>query len=356
MTVPFAVLADTLLLVHAAFVLFVIAGGLLVLRWPGVAWVHLPAAVWGALIEFAGLVCPLTPLEQAWRGAAGEHAYEGGFIEHYVTRGALSGRTDTGGPNRTRGRSARGERLGVLDGLAAPAQPPMSKRAMPRDRPPLPLLAARVTLTGSPQTLDRGSLLSAVRTLTRRDPGLAWLVARHGPPPLWARRPGFASLLRIILEQQVSLASARAIYHRLAAAVGEVQPAGIAALGPAGLQALGLTRQKASYIGGVAEQVLEGRLLLRRLDRYGDDDARAHLMRVRGIGPWTADIYLLMALRRPDIWPPGDLALHKALGRLVGSASVPSSAEAERLATRWRPLRAVAARILWHAYLAERAA
>ena len=92
------------------------------------------------------------------------------------------------------------------------------------------------------------------------------------------------------------------------------------------------------------------------LGRIGDDEAREQLMRVRGIGPWTAGIYLLMALRRPDIWPTGDLALHKALGRLVGSGLVPSSGAAEQLAARWRPLRAVAARILWHAYLAERAA
>ena len=204
--------------------------------------------------------------------------------------------------------------------------------------------------------LRRASLLSGVQTLTRSDPRLGRLVARHGPPPLWARRPGFASLLRIILEQQVSLASARAIYQRVATAVGDVQPAGIVTLGTKGLQGLGLTRQKASYICGVAEQTLDGQLMLHRLGRYGDGEARAHLMRVRGIGPWTANIYLLMALRRPDIWPPGDLALHKALGRLIGSASIPSSAEAERLALRWRPLRAVAARILWHAYLSERAA
>jgi hypothetical protein len=83
--VPFGVLADGLLLLHALFVLFVVAGGALALRWPWMAWVHLPAAVWGATIEFAGFICPLTPLEQAWRGAAGERTYEGGFIEHYVT-------------------------------------------------------------------------------------------------------------------------------------------------------------------------------------------------------------------------------------------------------------------------------
>ena len=207
-----------------------------------------------------------------------------------------------------------------------------------------------------PSTLHRASLPSAVRTLARGDPRLARLVARHGVPPLWARRPGFASLLRIILEQQVSLASARAIYHRLAAAVEQVRPENILALGTVGLQGLGLTRQKASYACGLALQVLEGQLALDRLGRYDDDEAREHLMRVRGIGLWTANIYLLMALRRPDIWPSGDLALHKALGRLDGTGRVPSSGEAEQLAARWRPLRAVAARILWQAYLAERAA
>jgi len=84
-TVPYALLADLLLLAHGAFVLFVIAGGLLVLRWPRVAWAHLPAALWGAGIEFTGRICPLTPIENAWRHAAGEAAYQGGFIEHYVT-------------------------------------------------------------------------------------------------------------------------------------------------------------------------------------------------------------------------------------------------------------------------------
>jgi len=208
----------------------------------------------------------------------------------------------------------------------------------------------------SPSTLHRASLLSAVRSLARGDRRLARLVARHGVPPLWARRPGFASLLRIILEQQVSLASAQAIYRRLATAVEQVRPENILALGTVGLQGLGLTRQKASYACGLALQVLEGQLALDRLGRYDDDEARERLMRVRGIGLWTANIYLLMALRRPDIWPSGDLALHKALGRLDSTGRVPSSGEAEQLAARWRPLRAVAARILWQAYLAERAA
>jgi DNA-3-methyladenine glycosylase II len=179
---------------------------------------------------------------------------------------------------------------------------------------------------------------------------------RYGPPPLWARRPGFATLLRIILEQQVSLASARALFLRLETALGQVSPTTIAAVGVSGLQRLGLTRQKASYADGLAKVVLEGRLPLARLSRLGDEEARELLVRVRGIGPWTANIYLLMALRRPDIWPPGDLALHKALIRLHGFEGVLSPVDAERMAEGWRPYRGVAARILWHAYLSERAA
>ena len=205
-------------------------------------------------------------------------------------------------------------------------------------------------------TLDRVSLLSGVWTLTHRDRGLATLVARYGPPPLWARRPGFTTLLRIILEQQVTLASAEALYNRLAVSVRPFDPAGILALGPTGLQGLGVTRQKTRYALALADQVTRGQLTLRRLGRCSDADAREQLMQVPGIGPWTAGIYLLMALRRPDVWPPGDLALDKALARLHGSASTLSANEVEEVTAPWRPLRAVAARILWHSYLSERAA
>lgn len=214
------------------------------------------------------------------------------------------------------------------------------------------------TLARSPvgMTLDRVSLLSGVRTLTRRDRGLARLVARYGPPPLWARRPGFTTLLRIILEQQVTLASAEALYNRLAVTVRPFDPAGILALGPTGLQGLGVTRQKTRYALALADQVTSGHLTLRRLGRCSDAEARERLMQVPGIGPWTASIYLLMALRRPDVWPPGDLALDKALARLYGSAATLRADEVEEVTAPWRPLRAVAARILWHSYLSERAA
>ena len=209
-------------------------------------------------------------------------------------------------------------------------------------------------ITAPPPTLGRASLLAGVAALTRLDRRLGALVQRHGPPPLWARPRGFPTLLRIILEQQVSLVSAAALYRRLAAALPHIAPEPILTLGVTGLQALGFTRQKASYVCGLAADVGGGALALRHLPRWPDREVSERLIRIRGIGPWTASIYLLMALRRPDVWPPGDLALHQALARLEGTPGLPSSSQAERLAERWRPLRAVAARILWHAYLCDR--
>ena len=207
-----------------------------------------------------------------------------------------------------------------------------------------------------PGRLDRVSLLSGVRTLARRDRRLAGLVLRYGPPPLWSRPPGFATLLRIILEQQVTLASAAAVYNQVARAARPFDPTGILTLGTSGLQGLGVTRQKARYLHALALQLTTGQLPLHRLGRCSDEEARERLMGVPGVGPWTAGIYLLMALQRPDVWPPGDLALHKALAGLHGSASAPSPADVEEITAGWRPLRAVAARILWHSYLQERAA
>jgi DNA-3-methyladenine glycosylase II len=212
-----------------------------------------------------------------------------------------------------------------------------------------------VLVTTAPASLTRATLLQGVRELSARDAGLAAIVARHGPPPMWGRPRGFATLARIILEQQVSLASAAAMFARVERELGGVTPAAVRAAGAAGLQALGVTRQKAGYITVLAGCVADGSLPLATLARLPDAEAAEMLVRVPGIGPWTASIYLLMALRRPDVWPPGDLALHKAMARLPGIDAVPSSEQAARWALRWEPWRAVAARILWHGYLSERA-
>ena len=191
-----------------------------------------------------------------------------------------------------------------------------------------------------------------MRELAAIDPDLAGIAERHGVPPLWAREPGFETLVQIILEQQVSLASAEAARRRLVGAAGAVEPAAIVAAGEDALRAAGLTRQKARYLVGLARDVLDGRLDLAAVAAADDDDARARLMGRLGIGRWTADIYLLMALGRPDVWPTGDLALAGAMRRAKGLDALPTGAEQEVIAEAWRPWRAVAARLLWHAYLA----
>ena len=205
--------------------------------------------------------------------------------------------------------------------------------------------------TATSTRLDEDALHAGVDRLAGSDPDLAGIVARHGPPPLWARQPGFATLVHIILEQQVSLRSAEAALGRLVAAAGAVTPDAIAAAGPDRLLEAGLTRQKTRYLVGLADDVSTGRLDLDALERADDEDARRSLVAVVGIGPWTADIYLLMALGRPDIWPTGDLALAAAMRRAKRLAAIPPADEQAAIAVAWRPLRAVAARILWHAYL-----
>ncbi len=187
--------------------------------------------------------------------------------------------------------------------------------------------------------------------LAGRDRDLAAVVERIGPPPLWARRPGFPTLVRIILEQQVSLASARAAFERLRRCLPRLDPRSFLQLDAATLRAAGFSRQKARYCRELAEELAAGRLRIAELGRLPDAAARARLMRQPGIGRWTADIYLLMALGRPDVWPRGDLALARAAARVKRLPRRPDNAELARLAGRWRPWRAVAARLLWHDYL-----
>jgi DNA-3-methyladenine glycosylase II len=200
--------------------------------------------------------------------------------------------------------------------------------------------------------LDEAGIEAAVQALAAIDLDLAGIADRHGPPPLWGREPGFETLVRIILEQQISLASADAAFRRLVLATGPVEPAAIVDVGEAGLRSAGQTRQKSRYLVGLARDVLDGRLDLDAVAAADDDDARAMLTSVIGIGGWSADIYLLMALRRPDIWPTGDLALAGAMRRAKGMDGLPSGPEQAAVAEAWRPWRAVAARLLWHAYLA----
>jgi DNA-3-methyladenine glycosylase II len=202
-----------------------------------------------------------------------------------------------------------------------------------------------------PVSLTDATLSHALAALTGRDPRLARIVADYGPPPLWAREPGFPTLLRIILEQQVSLASAQAAFDRLMAIASPLTPERFLALDDVTLKATGFSRQKTRYGRELAGAILSGSLDLEALDVLDDQAVRAALIKVVGIGRWTADIYLLMALCRPDAWPAGDLALATAARHALGLAATPGTAELEAIGEAWRPWRAVAARVLWHFYL-----
>jgi DNA-3-methyladenine glycosylase II len=209
------------------------------------------------------------------------------------------------------------------------------------------------TIIGVGRPLTRRSLLSAVRELSARDPRLAASVERFGPPPLWAREPGFPTLIHVILEQQVSLASAQAAFDRLAGRIGIIAPAGFLALDDGELLVIGFSRQKAAYGRALADALADG-FDLDGLARLSDDDVRSSLIALHGIGRWTADVYLTMCLLRADVWPHGDQALATAVMEVAGLGSRPPFGELDRIAEPWRPYRAVAARILWHHYLRVR--
>ena len=168
---------------------------------------------------------------------------------------------------------------------------------------------------------------------------------------MWRRAAGFTTLVHIILEQQVSLKSAKSMLLRLQSAIDPFTPERFVALGETHLRSLGVTRQKSAYVLHLSESILKGELSFNKLSRMPDDEARLSLTRIKGIGLWSADVYLLMALRRADIWPAGDLALAVAAKELWGLEFKPTPDELERIAERWRPYRAVAARMLWQHYL-----
>lgn len=202
------------------------------------------------------------------------------------------------------------------------------------------------------KSLDQQALAAVCIELSA-DRCLGQIYAAYGVPPLWDRKPGFATLLQIILEQQVSLASAKACFDKLEAYLVEVSPANLLSLSDTQLRAIGFSRQKTSYARHLAEAVLEKRIDLDGLHRLPDPEVKAELTRLKGIGEWTSDIYLLMALLRPDVMPKGDIALHSAWQRISGEQR-PGSDEFLAIAERWRPHRSTAARLLWHFYLSER--
>jgi DNA-3-methyladenine glycosylase II len=202
--------------------------------------------------------------------------------------------------------------------------------------------------------VDEAVLKRAVRVLCGAEPRFSRVIERHGLPPLWPRQPGFATLALLMLEQQVSLSEARAMYTRIEAAAGSVTAPNVARLGEPGLRAIGVTRQKAAYLTKLAAQLNAGEFDLDLIAGLPDETALAALDDLHGVGPWTAHCYLLFALRRPDVFPASDLGLLEAVRDLWKLRARPTPEALMRRSAAWQPHRATAARILWHHYLCER--
>jgi len=204
----------------------------------------------------------------------------------------------------------------------------------------------------NPAPLTPKTFSQAIAFVCDSDPDLAHILTILEPPPFRTRKPGFASLMHIILEQQVSLASAKASFDRLRrAAVSPLTPERFLKLGDARLKACGFSRQKTAYGRNLAKAIVGGHLKLSALETMDDQSVRSELLKIKGIGPWTANIYLLTVLRRPDIWPGEDLALAVAAQKIKRLKTRPTPKALESLSMVWKPWRAVAARLLWHYYI-----
>jgi DNA-3-methyladenine glycosylase II len=195
------------------------------------------------------------------------------------------------------------------------------------------------------------TLAQGIRVLTGQDQVLAQVYEQVQTPPLWLRPPGLATLVQIILEQQVSLKSAQATFNRLEHMVHPLSAAGLLALTPEQWRACGVSRQKINYLRHLATALAANTLDLDALIDLDDGAVHQQLTQIRGIGTWTANIYLLMALARPDVWPTGDLALIVTLKHLYSLPDKFDEKAQQKITASWRPWRAVAARLLWQYYL-----
>jgi DNA-3-methyladenine glycosylase II len=193
--------------------------------------------------------------------------------------------------------------------------------------------------------------IQGIKELIQRDRDLARIVVDYGYPPQWQRESGFPTLIRIILEQQVSSASAQATFQRLNTAVDHLCPASFLLLDDLELKTIGFSRQKTNYGRILAQGIIDRTLDLASLEKLPDSEIRQKLTAIKGIGNWTVDIYLMMALQRQDVFPSNDLAVAIAIQEIKDLPTRPPAAELETIAEAWRPYRAIATKILWHYYL-----
>lgn len=202
--------------------------------------------------------------------------------------------------------------------------------------------------------VNQRNLKSQCNALVDIEPRFQNVLDKYGYPPLWDKPESFATLIDIILGQQVSLDSARACFDKLGNLIGEITPERFIGLDDDELRSVGFSRQKTAYGRETANALLTGTLRLENLRHLEDAMVKTELEKVKGIGNWTSDIYLLMAMLRPDVMPRGDIALHAGWQDLAGLDKRPDADEFLMIAADWSPYRSVAARLLWHFYLSER--
>lgn len=191
---------------------------------------------------------------------------------------------------------------------------------------------------------------AGIRHIRETCPYMGNAAEAYGNPKSRKKVPGFTTLVRIIIDQQVSVQAGAAIWNRLETAAGDVTPEVVLGLGEEGMRLAGLSGAKARYVLGIANGIKQGDLDLPRLHRCREETIFRELTALKGIGRWTAEIYMMFALGKPDIMPVGDIALQAAAGRLMGLAERPGPDQLEEIAERWRPYRSVAAEMLWHFY------
>ncbi|MDB4999023.1 MAG: 3-methyladenine glycosylase [Mucilaginibacter sp.] len=204
-----------------------------------------------------------------------------------------------------------------------------------------------------PEQFTPATYHSICDKLAQLDPDLAGIINTYGYPPFWSRPNTFESLVHIILEQQVSLASALSALNKLRERIQEVTPARILLLTDAELRECYLSRQKTAYIKYLAEAIISGQINLAAFEQMEDDEIRRHLTALKGIGNWTVDVYLMFALQRADLFPVGDLAIVNAVKGLKLLPKETTKEELIIIAEQWQPYRTVASMMLWHYYLSK---
>ena len=203
-------------------------------------------------------------------------------------------------------------------------------------------------------SFDKNNFHSCCDILAKRDSDLKNIISQYGYPPLWSRTPSFATLIHIILEQQVSLASAKAAFLKLESKIGHIAPEKILQLNDDEMKACYFSRQKMKYARHLAEMILNNELNIDALQTLPNDVIRTELKKVKGIGDWTVDVFLMMVLHRNDCFATGDIALIKSIKEVKGLSPLTSKEEIILIVENWKPYRTIAAFLLWHAYIKKR--